>query len=290
LLVQSLRMSGVTYRGNHFPLENPTAARASATALLLLLLASTAPALAETAVLENDQRISVTGYEHEGAFLRLHVAGGEILLPAERVVRIEPQEDFPPPPVAEEPALAESIRATATRHRLDPDLLASVIAIESRFDRMAVSRKNARGLMQLMPATSNRLGVADAFDARQNLEGGARYLREMLDRYGQNLRLALAAYNAGPGRVDRARGIPAIRETRVYVARVLQDWHARTARRQKSGQGEETCGEPAEPCGPRAATAEGSRPGGLQEQSAVAPERPAAPGLRPGPYPPSDPR
>jgi len=195
---------------------------------VLSVLATAPGARAETVVLRNGQRLAVTGYEREGATLLLHVAGGMVSLPAEDVVRIEPEDCFPPNPLpTEPPPLETSIRETAVRHQLDPDLLASVIAVESRFDARAVSPKNARGLMQLMPATSERLGVADAFDARQNLEGGARYLRELLDRYSQDAKLALAAYNAGPGRVDRNRTVPYIPETRAYVRRVLEEWRAR---------------------------------------------------------------
>jgi len=195
--------------------------------LLLLAFAAPAPLRAETAVLRNGQSLSITGYEQQGDALLLHINGGVVTIPAAEVVRIEPQEIFPPNPVPAEPPLETSIRDTAVRYGLDPDLLASVIAVESRFDPRAVSPKNARGLMQLMPATSARLGVADVFDARQNLEGGAHYLRELLDRYHQDVRLALAAYNAGPGAVDRLRAVPYIPETREYVYQVIRQWNAR---------------------------------------------------------------
>jgi hypothetical protein len=198
-----------------------------ALATLLCLFGPALAARAETAVLRNGQRLAVTGYEREGGTLLLHVPGGVVALPVEEVTRIEPEEVFPPNPAPPEPSLQDSIHEAAARHQLDPDLLASVIAVESRFDARAVSPKNARGLMQLMPGTSARLGVADAFDARQNLEAGARYLRELLDRYKQDAKLALAAYNAGPARVDRLHAVPYIPETRFYVYRVLQEWRAR---------------------------------------------------------------
>ena len=114
------------------------------------------------------------------------------------------------------------IRAAATRHALAPELIESVILVESNFEARAVSRKGARGLMQLMPATAARLGVRNVFDARQNIEGGARHLRNLVDLYNGNLTLALAAYNAGADAVARHGGIPPYAETRAYVARVLK--------------------------------------------------------------------
>jgi len=112
------------------------------------------------------------------------------------------------------------IRLTAAEHRVSPALVKAVIAAESSFNQHAVSKKGAQGLMQLMPETAAELGVQDAFSADQNVDGGARYLREMLDRYG-DLSRAIAAYNAGPAAVDRYGGIPPYRETRDYVKRVL---------------------------------------------------------------------
>ena len=112
------------------------------------------------------------------------------------------------------------IGLTAREHRVQPALVKAVIAAESLFDTDAVSRKGAQGLMQLMPTTALALGVEDPFSADQNVRGGVRYLREMLDRYGDMGR-ALAAYNAGPSAVDRYRGIPPYPETRAYVQRVM---------------------------------------------------------------------
>ena len=112
------------------------------------------------------------------------------------------------------------VQEAAQLHQVSPDLVKSIIAVESEFDQWAVSSKGARGLMQLMPATARRLGVADAFDARQNIFGGTQYLRMMLDQFGGDLDLALAAYNAGPGAVVRYGGVPPYRETRGYVQKV----------------------------------------------------------------------
>ncbi|MFP8875024.1 MAG: transglycosylase SLT domain-containing protein [Myxococcota bacterium] len=112
------------------------------------------------------------------------------------------------------------IRRASRAHRLEPALVKAVIAVESNFDSRAVSNRGAQGLMQLMPETARELGVEDAFVPEENVEGGARYLRQMLDRFG-DVRRALAAYNAGPSAVDRYRGVPPYPETQAYVDRVL---------------------------------------------------------------------
>ena len=112
------------------------------------------------------------------------------------------------------------IGMTARQHQVQPALVKAVIAAESNFDPRAVSHKGARGLMQLMPETAAALGVQNPLRPEENLRGGVRYLREMLDRYGETP-LALAAYNAGPAAVDRYGGIPPYPETRDYVERVL---------------------------------------------------------------------
>lgn len=127
---------------------------------------------------------------------------------------------------------AEEVRAAAAKHRLTPALLHALIAQESAYRNDAVSSAGAQGLMQLMPDTAARFGVRDAHSPRQNIEAGAAYLRLLLDRYDQNLELALAAYNAGEGAVDKHRGeIPPYAETRRYVPAVK----ARYERVQQAG-------------------------------------------------------
>lgn len=123
-----------------------------------------------------------------------------------------------------EPTLAALIRRTARKYRVDPNLVKAVVAVESNFDTLAVSEKGAQGLMQLMPATAREMGVDSPFKPSENIRGGVRYLRSMLDRYS-DLGIALAAYNAGPVAVDRYGGIPPFPETKAYVERVLQFYH-----------------------------------------------------------------
>ncbi|HKY64225.1 MAG TPA: lytic transglycosylase domain-containing protein [bacterium] len=113
------------------------------------------------------------------------------------------------------------IRAAADRYQLPPELIAGVIWQESRGNPRAVSHCGAMGLMQLMPATAAGLGVGNAFDAAQNIDGGAKYLRQMLDKFGGRVDFAVAAYNAGPGNVMKHGGIPPFRETQDYVPKVL---------------------------------------------------------------------
>jgi len=117
------------------------------------------------------------------------------------------------------------VREAAERHRVDPALVRAVIETESNWKSGAMSRKGAMGLMQLIPTTAQRFGVNDAFNPKQNVDAGVRYLKRLLERYNGNLDLALAAYNAGEGAVDRAHGVPSYRETRNYVQRVQDAYY-----------------------------------------------------------------
>ena len=112
------------------------------------------------------------------------------------------------------------VREAAERHRMDPALVRAVIETESGWNPGAVSRRGAAGLMQLVPGTAQRFGANDVFNPQQNVDAGVRYLKTLLERYNGNLDLALAAYNAGEGAVDKAHGVPWIRETRTYVQKV----------------------------------------------------------------------
>jgi hypothetical protein len=114
------------------------------------------------------------------------------------------------------------VREAAERHQVDPALVRAVIETESNWNPSAVSRKGALGLMQLIPTTAQRFGANDAFSPKQNVDAGVKYLKTLLERYNGNLDLALAAYNAGEGAVDRAHGVPAYRETRNYVQKVQE--------------------------------------------------------------------
>ena len=196
-------------------------------ALLLSLVVLAAPTLrAEYVVLRSGQRLRVTGYQLLGDKYRLQMAGGVVEIAAEDVVAIEPEDSFAPLPAKAivKPPYRELVEAAAARYNVDADLITSVIAVESNFDPKALSRKNARGLMQLLPETAARLGVQDIYDPQENIDAGTRYLRELLEKYNNNLTLALAAYNAGPDRVEQYRRVPPFPETLSYVRRVKRSY------------------------------------------------------------------
>jgi soluble lytic murein transglycosylase-like protein len=210
---------------------------------------------AEHVTLRNGFAIDCVRREAVGDKIRLYLAptpgdgtGNYMDVPADQVLRVEWVPDPPPVPAA---AQLSSAHATTDRvpagaeptpselrqmlshagaaHNIDAELLASVVHAESGGHTHAVSRTGARGLMQLMPGTASALGVQDSFAAEQNVEGGTRYLDQMLTRYKDNMALALAAYNAGPGAVDRFHGVPPFRETRAYVARIIGEFNRRKA-------------------------------------------------------------
>jgi len=191
--------------------------------LLLLLVVLAAPALqAEYFVLRSGQRLKVTGYQLLGDKYHLQLSGGFVDIAAADVVTIEPEDVFTPvpPTVAPQPLYRDLVEAAAKRYNVDADLITSVIAVESNFDPKAVSRKNARGLMQLLPETAAQLGVKNIDDPAENIDAGTHYLRDLLQKYNNDLALALAAYNAGPDKVQLYGRVPPYAETISYVRRV----------------------------------------------------------------------
>ncbi len=190
-------------------------------------------ARAEIVLLENGSTLKLKEHRVEGEQLVLALKdGGEVSVPASLVRGFVPDEVLDEvAPLVEKPGadLPTLVAATARRHGLDPKLVMAVVGVESAFRPEAVSPKGARGLMQLMPATAAELGVADTLDPAQNLDGGARYLRDLIALYGGDVTRALAAYNAGPGSVKRYGGVPPYRETRAYVKEVLKRYQRKEA-------------------------------------------------------------
>jgi len=195
-----------------------------------LALASLPASAAEMANLQNGFAIRHARHEVRGSVTRLYLAetpDSYIDVPTAEILGFEeieiPVGPAPAPAPLPAVSLDEMVSAASTRNNIDRDLILSVIRAESGFNPDAVSPRGAQGLMQLMPQTAARLGVQNALDPATNVEGGTRYLGQLLARYHNNLLLALAAYNAGPQRVEQYRGVPPFRETRVYVARIIRD-------------------------------------------------------------------
>jgi soluble lytic murein transglycosylase-like protein len=135
---------------------------------------------------------------------------------ATRAIQPVKADNAPLPP----PEINDLVEQTASRHQIDPQLVHAIIKVESEYDPKAVSRKGAMGLMQLIPETAQRFGVANPFNPKENIEGGVSYLKHLLNLFGGDLSLSLAAYNAGEGAVQRFGGIPSFAETRDYVRKV----------------------------------------------------------------------
>ena len=195
--------------------------------LAIVTFASTSLA-ADFAVLRNGFSIRHERREVVGTVTRLYLSSreaGYVDVPTNEIDRFEKDMTVPPLKAAQPDSLPDVINTASGRYHLDPDLVNSVIHAESGFNPKAVSRKGAQGLMQLMPPTASRLGVADAFDPAGNVDGGTRYLRELLERYNFDLVKALAAYNAGPQRVAQYHGVPPFAETQAYVAKVVREFN-----------------------------------------------------------------
>lgn len=207
-------------------------------AAIAIAVLQPATAGADYALLGSGFRLRFERAEDRGAVIRLFLAGGGYadLAPSD-IQDYEKEEPLPPPPPSAatdpgaKPSLPSLLADAGNRHGLDPALLKSMIAAESNFNPRAVSSKGARGLMQLMPGTADLLGVKDLFSAVDNVQGGALYIRSLLERYQGDLAKALAAYNAGPAKVDRYDGIPPYAETENYVRRVITGFN-----REKSGK------------------------------------------------------
>ncbi|HVW84226.1 MAG TPA: lytic transglycosylase domain-containing protein [Bryobacteraceae bacterium] len=195
----------------------------------------------EYAVLANGFQLHADRHEAIGANIRLYDGGGFIEIPAASITRFDAEEvtpavtptstplttaTSPQPEPAKVLTPMELAAAAAKKYSLPESFVRSVMKTESGFRKDAVSPKGALGLMQLMPETAKQMGI-DAANPKENAEGGAEYLRELLARYQNDpdqVLLALAAYNAGPGAVERYHGVPPYRETRDYILRVLRNW------------------------------------------------------------------
>jgi len=204
----------------------------------LLVLTAAAPAYAELVFFQSGRAMSVRAIrsENDGVVLQLR-SGGDVHCDQSLIVRVEPDEvEYPDelaaaPEVAggaeaeaEAPAIPEAFRelvtSMAAKHGVDARVVNAVIQVESAYHSRAVSRKGARGLMQVMPATGRQYGALDLFDPKANVDAGVQHLKKLLSRY--DLPLALAAYNAGEAAVERFGGVPPFRETQNYVTRVLR--------------------------------------------------------------------
>lgn len=208
-------------------------------ALLIALNALPCPA-ADSAILRNGFSIRHERRRIIGDVTRLYIDGDQssfVDIPTAEIDHFESIPDTPTIPAPRPRALPsaaitphpfdlnQAVRDASGTYQLDPDLVTSVIRAESGFNVRAVSPKGAQGLMQLMPQTASQLGVHNAFDPQANVDAGTRYLRELLERYNFDLIKALAAYNAGPQRVEQYNGVPPYYETKAYVARIVRDFN-----------------------------------------------------------------
>jgi soluble lytic murein transglycosylase-like protein len=204
--------------------------------LAVAFLVPAAPAAAEILVFRTGRTMSVAAVQPDGDRLRLTLRdGGDASVPVALIARIDadevptlappPVETAAPAPAEPQPVLsgrpfAALIASAAATHGVDERLVHAVIATESNYQPRARSRAGAKGLMQLMPATARHYAVRDPYDPQANIDAGVRHLKDLLSRF--DLRLALAAYNAGEGAVRTYGGLPPFAETRQYVARVLR--------------------------------------------------------------------
>lgn len=211
------------------------------TSLFALGLLGAPLARADYAVMRSGARIHITGYERNGDSMRLYLGGGTADVAAVDVMNIEPEEVFLAGSASMQPSgpYGEIIQHAAQKNGVDQELISSIISAESGFNSRAVSPKNAQGLMQLIPSTASRYSITNAFDPSQNIDGGTRYLRDLLTTYHGDTDRALAAYNAGPQRVEQYNGVPPYRETQAYVKRVTTKY--KQAKKKSAASHEPIC-------------------------------------------------
>lgn len=197
---------------------------------LFALLAASGTVYGDILILENGKRMRVRSYSVEGSKIQVLISDrSEMVIPLEWVREIQPTPPEPEPENASaarqgsaEFAYSDIVVAVSKKHEIDWRLVQAVVAVESNYNPRAVSPKGARGLMQLMPATSSLYQVRDPFDPLENIEAGVRHLKMLMERYNGKLEFVLAAYNSGEKAVDQYRGIPPFQETRSYIKKVLQ--------------------------------------------------------------------
>jgi soluble lytic murein transglycosylase-like protein len=200
----------------------------------------------EAAVLRNGFAISHDHHKQMGSTTRLFLSSSEeqfVDTLTENIVSFEKEDDPLPiavpvqnPAISPKPDLKQIVSAAARDNQLDSDFVDAVIRAESNGNTKAVSRKGAQGLMQLMPGTASQLGVKNSFDPNENVNAGSKYLRELLARYNNDPVRALAAYNAGVGRVQQYHGVPPYHETRAYVSKVVRDFNQRKIEQQRAAK------------------------------------------------------
>jgi hypothetical protein len=205
--------------------------------LLLACIVCAGSARADYFLLRSGARMNVSSWELIGDHYRIQVSGGTAELAYADVVSIEPEEIFVPAPrmPLDQAPFGQLIRDISAKYGVDSDLVFSVVAAESNFNPKAVSRRGARGLMQLLPTTASRLGVSDIFDPKQNVDAGTRYLRDLLRQYQGDLALTLAAYNAGPRAVQHYGRVPPYNETIAYVRAIRKTYALRKAKAEEVG-------------------------------------------------------
>jgi hypothetical protein len=278
-------------------------------AIAIMVLGDITVQAADLAILRNGNSIRHERRQVVGPITRLYLSesgSGYIEIPTDQIERFE--RDTAPSPASSAPVVkAETKPASKTstpaippaqatamtraelnsmiagagvRHQIDPDFINSVIRAESGFHSNAVSKKGAQGLMQLMPGTASQLGVANSFDPNSNVEGGTKYLRELLEKYNYDPVKALAAYNAGSQRVDQYHGVPPYYETQAYIARIIRDYNRqKIAENPALGRKAKVAAKKAAPLHTSARKAVAKQPGPRKSPAQAANTADPAPGI-----------